>query len=132
MDHTLPIRHSISYRYLNMDITIYHNPRCSKSRAALELLRARGVEPNIVEYLKTPPSKEQLLAILDMLGIRAPDLARRNEEAWRQAGLDDESTDDAIVDAMVSHPVLIERPIVVRGDRAVIGRPPENVNALIG
>lgn len=115
-----------------MDITIYHNPRCSKSRAALELLRARGVEPNIVEYLKTPPSKEQLLAILDMLGIRAPDLARRNEEAWRQAGLDDESTDDAIVDAMVSHPVLIERPIVVRGDRAVIGRPPENVNALIG
>ena len=114
-----------------MELTIYHNPRCSKSRATLELLRARGIEPNIVEYLKSPPSKEQLKTILRQLGIATIDLARRKEEAWLQAGLDDESADDAILDAMVNHPVLIDRPIVIRGDRAIIGRPPENVNVLI-
>ena len=114
-----------------MNITIYHNPRCSKSRATLELLRARGLEPNIVEYLKSPLSKEQLKTILGQLGMHASDLARRKEEAWQQAGLGDESTDDKILDAMVTHPVLIERPIVVCGDRAIIGRPPENVGKLI-
>jgi arsenate reductase (glutaredoxin) len=114
-----------------MDTTIYHNPRCSKSRATLELLRGRGIEPNIIEYLESPPSKDQLKTILRLLGISAGRLARRKEQAWRHAGLDDESSDDAILDAMVSHPVLIERPIVIRGDRAVIGRPPENVDALI-
>ena len=114
-----------------MEITIYHNPRCSKSRATLELLRARGIEPNIVEYLQSPPSKEQLKTILGLLGMHATELARRKEDAWQQAGLDDQSTDDNILDAMVSHPALIERPIVVRGNRAIIGRPPENVTKLI-
>ncbi len=114
-----------------MNVTIYHNPQCSKSRATLELLRRRGIEPTIVEYLKTPPTREQLETILGFLGIRATDLARRKEAAWSEAGLNDDSDDDAILDAMVHHPVIIERPIVVSGDRAVIGRPPENVNALV-
>jgi arsenate reductase (glutaredoxin) len=114
-----------------MNVTIYHNPRCSKSRATLELLRARGIEPTIIEYLKTPPTREQLQTILGLLGIRARDLARRKEAAWSEAGLNDDSDDDAVLEAMLDHPVIIERPIVICGDRAVVGRPPENVNALI-
>lgn len=114
-----------------MEITIYHNPRCSKSRATLELIRERGVEPNIIEYLKTPPSKEELMTLLGLLDISAHDLARRKEDTWQQAALDDESTEDTILETMVTHPVLIERPIVVSGDRAIIGRPPENVLKLL-
>ncbi len=113
-----------------MNVTIYHNPLCSKSRATLELLRARGIEPTIVEYLKTPPTRDQLKTILGFLGIRAIDLARRKDAAWIEAGLNNDSDDDAILDAMVDHPVIIERPIVVSAGRAAIGRPPENVNAL--
>ena len=113
-----------------MNVTIYHNPLCSKSRATLELLRARGIEPTIVEYLKTPPTRDQLKTILGFLGMRAIDLARRKDAAWIEAGLNDDSDDDAILDAMVDHPVIIERPIVVSAGRAAIGRPPENVIAL--
>ncbi|MCZ6892907.1 MAG: arsenate reductase (glutaredoxin) [Gammaproteobacteria bacterium] len=113
-----------------MNVTIYHNPLCSKSRATLELLRARGIEPTIVEYLQTPPTRDQLKTILGFLGIRAIDLARRKDAAWIEAGLNDDSNDDAILDAMVDHPVIIERPIVVSAGRAAIGRPPESVNAL--
>lgn len=113
-----------------MNVTIYHNPLCSKSRATLELLRARGIEPTIIEYLKTPPTRDQLEKILGFLGIRAIDLARRKEAAWIEAGLNDDSDDDAILDAMVDHPIIIERPIVVSSGAAAIGRPPENVNLL--
>jgi len=114
-----------------MDTTIYHNPRCSKSRATLDLLLTKGITPSIVEYLKSPPSKDSLKKILSLLCITARELARSKELAWQEAGLGDDSDEEAILEAMVQYPILIERPIVIRGDHAVIGRPPENVNALI-
>ncbi|WP_018140656.1 MULTISPECIES: arsenate reductase (glutaredoxin) [unclassified Thioalkalivibrio] len=108
--------------------TLYHNPRCSKSRATLELLRAQGVEPEIVEYLKTPPDAATLRAIVDKLGISPRDLLRTGEAEYRELGLKDAELDDeALIQTMVQHPKLIERPILVRGDRARIGRPPEQV-----
>lgn len=114
-----------------MDITLYHNPRCSKSRATLELLEQRGVTPRIVEYLEHPPGGDELRSLLRALGMRAGELARRKEQAWTDAGLDDDADDEAVIRAMLEHPILIERPIAVRGERAVIGRPPENVLALL-
>ena len=111
-----------------MKVTIYHNPRCSKSRQTLALLREHGIEPEIVEYLKTPPDAATLRVILDELGIGARALLRRGETAYRDEGLDDEAIpEDAIIDAMLRHPILIERPIVRAGGRARIGRPPESV-----
>lgn len=114
-----------------MDITIYHNPRCSKSRATLERIRARGIEPSIVEYLLTPPDAATLKRLLAQLGLSARELARTGEAAWTEAGLDAASDDAAIIAAMTAHPILIERPIVVAAGRAVLGRPPENVDALL-
>jgi arsenate reductase len=114
-----------------MDITIYHNPRCSKSRATLERIRARGIEPRVVDYLATPPDASTLRHLLDLLGLRAAELARRGEAAWQAAGLDAASDDATVIAAMLDHPILIERPIVVAGGRAVLGRPPENVDALL-
>ena len=111
-----------------MTVTIYHNPRCSKSRQALELLRQKGVEPRIVEYLKTPPDKAELRRILDRLKLAPRDLMRRNEVAYRENGLDDPAlSDDRLIAAMVEHPILIERPVVVAGGKAILGRPPERV-----
>jgi arsenate reductase len=113
------------------DFTIYHNPRCSKSRQTLELLKAKGVEPKIILYLENIPSKNQLASLLDKLGIGARELLRKNEEAYKQLKLADSSLSEAaIIDAMISAPKLIERPIVVRGEKAVLGRPPENIEAL--
>lgn len=114
-----------------MKVTLYHNPRCSKSRATLELLRERGIEPDIVAYLETPPTRTELEALLAKLGVTARALARTNEAAWQEAGLGEDSSDAEILTAMGRHPILIERPIVVRGERAVIGRPPENTLALL-
>ncbi|MEQ9327533.1 MAG: arsenate reductase (glutaredoxin) [Rhodospirillales bacterium] len=109
---------------------IYHNPRCSKSRQTLELLRENKVEPEIVEYLKTPPSAADLKAILGKLGMSASQILRRKET--RDAGIDPASlSEDDLLAAIVANPVIMERPIVVSGDRAVLGRPPENVLALI-
>lgn len=109
-------------------VTIYHNPRCSKSRQTLELLRQRGIEPEIVHYLETPPDATTLRELLGKLGLNARQLLRKSEPEYREAGLDDPSLDDAtIVAAMVRHPRLIERPIVVAGPRAALGRPPESV-----
>jgi arsenate reductase (glutaredoxin) len=111
-----------------LKVLIYHNPRCTKSRQTLQLLRDNGIEPEIVEYLKTPPDGKTLSAILDLLGIGPRDLMRRNEAPWKELGLDDPSLSrKALIDAMVSHPILIERPIVVAGRKAAIGRPPEKV-----
>lgn len=113
-------------------ITLYHNPRCSKSRAALELLQARGAAPTVVPYLETPPDAATLRRLLRQLGLSARDLLRRGEEEYRRLGLDDPSLDEeALIAAMVAHPRLIERPIAVAGDRAVIGRPPERVLELL-
>ena len=112
-------------------ITIYHNPRCSKSRQALALLQEHGVQPNIVLYLETPPSAGDIAGLLKKLGITAAQLVRQGEEEYKSCGLSKHSSDSDIVAAMARHPKLIERPIVVRGNRAVLGRPPENVLALL-
>ena len=100
---------------------LYHNPRCSKSRGALELLRDRGIEPTIVPYLDTPPTAHQLRALLGMLGLSPRELLRTGEDEYAALGLSDSSlSDSALIEAMVAHPRLIERPILVRGNRAVI------------
>jgi arsenate reductase len=111
-----------------MTVTIYHNPRCSKSRAALELLKERGIEPQIVEYLKNPPCAAELDAILQKLGIEPRELMRKNEPEYKEAGMDNPALDRyALIAGMVANPKLIERPIVLANDKAVVGRPPENV-----
>ncbi len=113
------------------EVVIYHNPRCSKSRAALELLRERGVEPRVIEYLKTPPSREELRALLDRLGVPAEALVRKGEDAYKSHFAGKAMGEAQWIDAMVEHPVLIERPVVVRGNRATVGRPPEKVLDLL-
>ena len=114
------------------DFTIYHNPRCSKSRQTLALLEQNGIQPDIVFYLETVPSAAQLRALLKKLGITARELLRKGEDEYRQLGLGDSNlAESVLIDAMTKHPKLIERPIVVRGNRAVLGRPPENVLELI-
>jgi len=111
-----------------MDVVIWHNPRCSKSRQTLALLEARGITPEIVRYLDTPPEAAEIASVLDMLGMEPRDLMRRRESAYSEAGLDDPGLSaDALIAAMVETPVLIERPVVILGDRAAIGRPPEAV-----
>jgi arsenate reductase (glutaredoxin) len=109
-----------------MSVTIYHNPRCGKSRATLALLEKKGLRPRIIDYLKTPPDKAELKRLLKLLGL-APRALLRAKEA-KAAGLDRPGlSDDAIIAGMVAHPIVIERPIVVAGDRAALGRPPEAV-----
>lgn len=111
-----------------MSICIYHNPRCSKSRQTLQLLQEQGIEPDVREYLKDVPSADELKQVLAALGISARELLRTKETEYRDAGLDNpDLDDDAIVQAMTEYPKLIERPIVINGDRARIGRPPEAV-----
>jgi arsenate reductase len=112
--------------------TLYHNTRCSKSRGALELLRERGIEPDVVFYLDQPPSIDRLRELIAMLGTGARGLLRTGEQEYAQLGLDDPALDDEVlVAAMHAHPALIERPVFVRGGRAVIGRPPERVLDLL-
>ena len=114
------------------DLTLYHNPRCSKSRGALELIESKGLTPSIVRYLETPPDAETLKALIAKLGIPARSLMRQGEEEYRALGLDDDTLSETqLIDAMVTHPKLIERPILVVGDRAIIGRPPERVLELL-
>ncbi len=115
-----------------MTVTIYHNPRCSKSRATLALLEARGIKPKIVDYLKTPPSAAELNAILRKLGLKPRDILRTSETVYGELELKTRRLDDdALIAVMVKNPILIERPIVVAGNRAVVGRPPENVLAIL-
>ncbi|MDG1580218.1 arsenate reductase (glutaredoxin) [Pseudomonas sp. GOM6] len=114
------------------DLTLYHNPRCSKSRGALELLEARGLTPTVVRYLDTPPSADELHTLLGKLGIPARQLLRSGEDEYKALGLADSSlSDEQLIAAMASHPKLIERPILIAGERAVIGRPPEKVLELL-
>jgi arsenate reductase len=109
-------------------VTLYHNPRCSKSRQALGLLRDRDVELEIVEYLKSPPSATELDRILELLSMEPRALMRKKETAYKDLGLDDQSLDrKRLLQAMVEHPILMERPIAVGDGRAALGRPPENV-----
>ncbi len=115
-----------------MPVKIYHNPRCSKSRQTLQLLRSRGIEPEVVEYLKTPPTREELNDLLQMLDLRPRDLMRKREAPYADMNLADLGLDcQRLVEAMVSNPILIERPIVVSGEAARIGRPPERVLEII-
>ena len=118
-----------------MSITIYHNPRCSKSRKTLELLEQSGVTPTIVEYLNTPPTADMTLRHAQLIGVSVADLLRRGEDEFKQAAdLPELSDDAALAKWLESHPKVIERPIVVDEDnnKAIIGRPPENVLGLIG
>ncbi len=111
-----------------MSVTILHNPRCSKSRQALALLKDRGVEPKIVEYLDVPPTTAELKAILGQLGLGPRDIIRKGEKVYKELELGDDSLSDiALITAMVEHPILIERPIVVKGGKAAVGRPPEKI-----
>ena len=115
-----------------MSITIYHNPRCSKSRKTLELIQSKGIKPAIIEYLKDPPTRKKLKEILAMLKLEPRQLMRVNENVYKEKGLDNPSlSKDQLISAMVENPILIERPIVIANGKAVIGRPPENVLGII-
>ena len=115
-----------------MTVTIYHNPRCSKSRQALQLLRDRDIEPTIIEYLNTPPDKTELQWILKLLDLKPRDLMRRKEALYKELGLDDSSlSDKLLIDAMIENPILIERPIILANGKAVLGRPPERALEII-
>lgn len=111
-----------------MSVTIYHNPRCSKSRQTLALLEERGIQPHIVLYLENPPDHATLKMLLRQLQLTARELLRKGEDAYKSLGLDNPALDEEqLINAMMSHPQLIERPIVVHGKQAALGRPPENV-----
>lgn len=115
-----------------MSISLYHNPRCSKSRQALALLESHGIQPELVLYLDTPPSAAALRQVLQKLGVSARQLLRTGEAEYRELGLADTSLSEAaLIAAMCAHPRLIERPIAIASNRAVLGRPPENVLALL-
>ncbi len=115
-----------------MSVTIYHNPRCSKSRQTLQLLQQQGITPEIIEYLKTPPGVQELDDILQKLDMEPRKLMRKTEATYKANGLDDVSLDrQALITAMVDHPILIERPIVVANGKAALGRPPEAVLAIL-
>jgi arsenate reductase (glutaredoxin) len=113
------------------ELTIYHNPKCSKSRATLALLEQRGTRPRIVRYLETPPTAAELEAIVAKLGIRPEQLVRKGEDVFQSKYADKKLSDAEWIEAMAQDPILIERPIVVRGAKAVIGRPPERALALL-
>ena len=111
-----------------MTVTIWHNPRCSKSRMTLGLLEERGIEPNIVTYLDTPPTTDQLNEVLGLLGRTPRELMRKGEAEYKEQGLENSDLTDAqLVEAMVATPTLIERPVVLANGKAAVGRPPESV-----
>lgn len=112
-------------------LRVYHNARCSKSRAACALLQERGFALEVVEYLKTPPSRAELAGLLRKLGVTAESLVRKGEDIYKSDYQGRELDEAAWLDALVAHPILIERPIVVRGERAVVARPPERVLGLL-
>ncbi len=117
---------------LFMSVTIYHNPRCSKSRETLNLLQSKNIEPSVVEYLKTPLSHQQISTLVSQLGFNsARDLMRTKEEQYKALNLKDVNSESVLIDAMVENPKLIERPIVVNNNKAALGRPPENVLSVL-
>ena len=112
-------------------ITIWHNPRCSKSRQGLSLLEESGKEAEVVKYLDTPPTADEIKSLLQKLGITARELMRTKEEVYKELGLKDVDDEEKLIEAMAEHPKLIERPVVIMGEKAVIGRPPEKVLELV-
>ena len=113
------------------NIKIWHNPRCSKSRDSFKLLEEKGIDAEVVKYLEDVPTKEELTELLKMLDMSARELMRTKEAVYKELNLKDETSEDALIEAMVANPKLIERPIVIRGNKAVIGRPIEKVVELI-
>ena len=113
------------------EVIIWHNPRCSKSRAAAQLLEEKGVEAEVVKYLETPPSKEEIKAVLKMLGISARELMRTKEDIYKELGLKDVEEEEKLIEAMAEHPKLIERPVVIKDGKAAIGRPIEKIIELL-
>ena len=114
-----------------MCITIYHNTRWGKSRKTLQLLRDNGFEPNIIEYLKYPPNVNELKEICRKLELTPIDIIRKNEKEYKQSNISSHDTDDVIINEIVRHPRLMERPIVIKGEKGIIGRPPQNVLKLL-
>jgi len=115
-----------------MSVKIYHNPRCSKSRQTLQLIKDQGVEPEIIEYLKNPPSIAELSTILDGLNMEPRELMRKREAEYKETGMNNPDLDrDALIKGMVASPKLIERPIVIANGKVAVGRPPENVLAIL-
>jgi arsenate reductase len=112
-------------------IEIWHNPKCSKSRAAMELLEDKNIDTNVVKYLETIPSKEQIIDVLRKLKISAKELLRTGEDIYKELNLKDENDEEKIIEAMVKNPILIERPIIIKGENAVIARPIENLSELL-
>jgi len=112
-------------------LTVWHNPRCSKSRATLALLDEHGVTPNVVFYLETPPTADEIKQVLKRSGKTAIELVRMGENVFSDLNLSKASTEESLIEAMASNPILIERPVVISKDRAVLGRPPENALNLI-
>ena len=111
-----------------MQVTIYHNPRCAKSREALHLIRDREIDPNIIEYLQEPPTAADLKKLVRLLGVPTRDILRAKEVIYQQLGLEDPTlTDEQLIDAIVKNPILLERPIVVVDNKAIIARPGERV-----
>jgi len=113
------------------NVKIWHNPRCSKSRNAAALLEEKGVDAEVVKYLDTPPSKEEIKEVLKMLGISARELMRTKEDIYKELDLKNENDEEKLIEAMVKNPKLIERPIVIKNGKAVIGRPIENIIELL-
>ena len=109
------------------DIKIWHNPRCSKSRAAIEILESNDCEAEVINYLETTPTKDEITTALTMLGMNPRDLMRTKEDIYKELNLKDEDDYDKLVDAMVQNPKLIERPVIFKGNQAIIGRPTESI-----
>lgn len=112
-------------------LKIYHNPRCGKSRQTLKLIQEDNKEVEIIEYLKTPPTYDELTEVISKIGIKPEELIRKGEKIFKENYKGKSLTDEEWITAMVENPILIERPIVIKGDKAIIGRPPENVQELL-
>lgn len=131
-DSTIPQFHrKVEIKTEQKTMKIYHNPRCRKSRETLEIIKSKGQEPEIIEYLNTPPGADELKEVLGMLGMKASEILRKGEQVYKDNYKGKDLSEDEWIDAMIEHPKLMERPIVVKGKKAVLGRPPENVNDLL-
>lgn len=113
------------------EVVIWHNPRCSKSRNALNLLEEKNIDSKVFNYLESKPTKEEITNILELLSINAKDLLRKSEAVYKQLNLKEENDENILINAMVENPILIERPIIINGDKAVIARPIENMELLL-
>lgn len=116
---------------MKQDITIWHNQQCSKSRNAMAALQERGVEPNVIKYLENPPTREEIVEVIKMLGIGPRELMRTGEDIYKELRLKDETDEEKLIDAMAKYPRLIERPVVIANGKAAIGRPLENVISIL-